>query len=88
MDTSFLCAELSRILAEELNCGNEISNVIKGGWTKIDVIVYLKFPFRVKNRDRIHMPDIDFCRHEDPHYDREDSYSSAIYRQALAAPID
>ncbi len=80
MDTSFLCAELAGILAEELNLGNEISDVVKGCWTKIDVIVYLKFPFRKNYESRFASADISFFRHEDPHYDREDSYSSAVHR--------
>ncbi|MDQ2746364.1 MAG: hypothetical protein M3T96_03785 [Acidobacteriota bacterium] len=87
MDTSFLCAELNEILGEEITLGNEISNVVKVGWTKIDVIVYLKFPFRKNYQNRFKSADVTFFRHEDPHYDREDSYSSAIYWQALAAPI-
>ncbi len=87
MDTSFLCAELNEILCGEKNLGNEIANVVKGGWTKIDVIVYLKFPFRKNYQNRFDSADVTFFRHEDPHYDQEDSYSSAFYRQALAAPI-
>ena len=76
----------SEILTEEIMLGNEVSDVIEGGWSKVDVIVHLKFPFQTKNYGR-NFPDIEFFRHEDPHYEREDSYSTAIYKQALAAPI-
>lgn len=85
MDTSFLCAELGEILAEEIALGNEIADVIEGGWTKVDVIVYVKFPFRKNHQNQT--GDVTFYRNEDPHYPPEDSYSSAFCRQALAAPI-
>ena len=78
-----LCAPLDSILRSELDLGNEIGEVLIGGWTKVDTVVYLKSPFHRKYPES---GDIIFYRNTDAHYSLGESYTSAEHRQAVEAP--
>ena len=73
---------LAKILRSELDTGNEIAEVQRGGWSKIDTLVSLKFPFRKDYREEF--PNITFHRNADTHYSLTDSYSAN--REAVEAP--
>jgi hypothetical protein len=42
---------LDTILRFELDLGNEIAEIQIGGWSEVDIVVSLKFPFRRDYRE-------------------------------------
>jgi hypothetical protein len=78
-----LCETLQAIVDSELMLGNKIEAVREGGFTKVDVIVYLKLPFH----KRYEVAELEFYRNLDTHYDPGDGYTSAVRRQAVEAPF-
>jgi len=77
-----LQSPLDAILRSELKLGNEIDVVQRGGWSKVDLIVSLKFPFRKDYQNEF--KDAEFYRNADPHYSLTDSYTAR--REAVEAP--
>lgn len=73
---------LDAILSSELAAGNEISEIQLGGWSEVDIVVSLKFPFRKDYKEEF--PNITFYRNTDTHYPLTDSYSAN--REAVEAP--
>ncbi len=78
-----LQAPLNAILRSELKLGNEISVVQHGGWSKVDIIVSLKFPFPQDYQNEFE--GAEFYRNTDTHYPLSDSYISATNREAVEA---
>ena len=78
-----LHAPLAAILRAELAAGNEISEIQEHRWTKVDLVVSLKFPFQ---RTYARAEDVVLHRNRDAHYSLTDSYASARHRQAVEAP--
>jgi hypothetical protein len=81
-DLPVLHEPLTAILHAELDFGNQINEVQLGGWSEVDVVVSLKFPFHKDYREEF--PDVTFHRNVDTHYSLSDSYS--INREAVEAP--
>ena len=77
-----LQSPLDKILRSELEAGNEIAETERGGWSKVDTVISLKFSFRKDYREEF--PDITFYRNSDTHYPLTDSYSAN--REAVEAP--
>jgi len=77
-----LQAPLDAILRSELDLGNEIAEIQLGGWSKVDIVVSLKFPFHKDYRKEFE--DAEFYRNTDTHYSLSDSYTAN--RQAVEAP--
>jgi hypothetical protein len=73
---------LDTILRSELDSGNEIGEVELGGWSEVDIVVSLKFPFRKDYQSEF--PNVTFYRNTDTHYSLTDSYSAN--REAVEAP--
>ena len=73
---------LDKILRSELEAGNEIAETERGGWSKVDIVVSLKFPFRKDYQKEF--PDVTFYRNTDSHYPLTDSYTAN--REAVDAP--
>jgi len=73
---------LDAILRSELDSGNEIVEVQRDGWSKVDIVVCLKFPFRKDYREEF--TNVTFYRNTDAHYSLSDSYSAN--REAVEAP--
>lgn len=86
METPQLYEPLQRILKEELAGGNEIETVNRDGWTKVDVVVYLKRPFT--RRYATEAEGISFYRNTDPHYILGESYTAAEARHSIEAPTE
>ncbi len=81
-DLPALQPPLDTILQSELELGNEIAEIKLGGWTEVDLVVSLKFPFRKDYREEF--SPIVFHRNTDAHYSLTDSYSAN--REAVEAP--
>ena len=79
-----LRSPLDAILRAELESGNEIAEVQRGGWSKVDIVVSLKIPFRKDYQKEF--PDVTFYRNTDTHYSLTDSYTAN--REAVEAPYD
>ncbi|HEY8563186.1 MAG TPA: hypothetical protein VIL74_22605 [Pyrinomonadaceae bacterium] len=77
-----LQAPLNAILGSELAAGNEIAEIQLGGWSEVDIVVTLKFPFRKDHREDF--TDAAFYRNADAHYPLTDSYTAN--REAVEAP--
>jgi hypothetical protein len=77
-----LQAPLDVILRVEIDAGNEIAEIQLGGWSKVDIVVCLKFPFCRDYTEEF--PDAAFYRNTDTHYSLSDSYSAN--REAVEAP--
>lgn len=77
-----LQSPLDVILRSELKLGNEIDTIQHGGWSKVDIIVTLKFSFRKDYRNEFE--DAEFYRNADPHYSLTDSYTAN--RESVEAP--
>ena len=77
-----LQAPLDAILRSELELGNEIAEIQLGGWSKVDIVVTLKFPFRKDYQKEFE--NAEFYRNTDPHYSLTDSYTAR--REAVEAP--
>lgn len=75
---------LATILRSELNSGNEISVIQRGGWSKVDIVVSLKLPFRKDYQDKFE--GAEFYRYIDTHYPLSESYPSANNRESIEAP--
>jgi hypothetical protein len=73
---------LDAILRSELEFGNEIAEIQLGGWSEVDLIVSLKFPFRKDYKEEF--KDAEFYRNTDTHYSLTDSYTAN--REAVEAP--
>jgi hypothetical protein len=73
---------LDAILRSELDAGNDIAGIQIGGWSEVDIVVSLKFPFRKDYREEF--PNVAFYRNTDTHYSLTDSYSAR--REAVEAP--
>ena len=74
---------LDAILHSELDLGNQIAEVQLGGWSEVDVVVSLKFPFHKDYREEF--PYVVFHRNTDAHYSLSDSYTAN--REAVEAPF-
>ncbi len=83
-ETPILQTPLDAILCSELELGNEIAEIERGGWSKVDLVVSLKFPFRKDYQNQFE--GIEFYRNRDTHYSLSDSYTSAINRESVEAP--
>jgi hypothetical protein len=77
-----LQAPLDAILRAELGAGNEIAEIQLGGWSEVDIVVSLKFPFGKDYQSEF--PNVTFYRNSDAHYPLTDSYSAN--REAVEAP--
>jgi hypothetical protein len=77
-----LQAPLDAILRSELDLGNEIAEIQLGGWSKVDLIVSLRFPFRKDYQNEF--KDAEFYRNTDTHYSLTESYTAM--REAVEAP--
>lgn len=77
-----LQAPLDAILRSEIELGNEIIEVQRGGWSKVDLVVCLKFPFHKDYQKEFE--GVTFYRNTDGHYSLSDSYSAN--REAVEAP--
>lgn len=73
---------LDAILRSEIESGNEIAEIQLGGWSKVDIVVSLKFPFRKDYSDEFE--GVTFYRNTDTHYSLTDSYTAN--REAVEAP--
>jgi hypothetical protein len=73
---------LDAILRCELDAGNEIAEIQIGGWSEVDTVVSLKFPFRKDYKEEF--PNVTFYRNTDTHYLLTDSYTAN--REAVEAP--
>jgi len=82
VEPPILQAPLDAILRSELDAGNEIAEIQIGGWSEVDIVVSLKFPFRKDYREEF--PNAAFYRNIDTHYPLTDSYSAN--REAVEAP--
>jgi hypothetical protein len=81
-DIPVLQPPLDAILHSEINLGNEIAEIQIGGWSEVDIVVSLKYPFR---KDYLnYFEDVTFYRNKDTHYSLTDSYSAN--REAIEAP--
>jgi len=81
-DIPVLHEPLNAILRSELESGNEIAAIQVGGWSEVDIVVSLKFPFRKDYQNEF--PNAVFYRNTDTHYSLTDSYSAN--REAVEAP--
>jgi len=81
-DLPALQEPLDKILRAEIDSGNEIAEIQIGGWSLVDIVVTLKFPFRRNYADEF--SNITFYRNTDTHYALTDSYSAN--REAVEAP--
>ena len=81
-ETPVLQSPLDALLRSELDAGNEIAEIQIGGWSEVDVVVSLKFPFRKNYRDEFETAL--FYRNTDTHYPLTDSYTTN--REAIEAP--
>ena len=79
-----LQSPLDAILRPELALGNEVSVIQRGGWSKVDIVVTLKFAFRKNYQNEFE--DTEFYRNTDSHYPLTDSYTYAARRESLEAP--
>ena len=79
-----LQAPLDAILRSELALGNEISAVQRSGWSKVDIVVTLKFAFRKNYQNEF--KDAEFYCNTDSHYPLTDSYTYAAWSEAVEAP--
>lgn len=77
-----LQAPLDAILRSELDSGNEIAEIQLGGWSEVDLVVSLKFPFHKDYQKEFKTAE--FYRNTDTHYSLSDSYTAN--REALEAP--
>ena len=77
-----LQAPLDAILRSELGLGNEIAEIQLGGWSEVDIVVSLKFPFRKDYQKEFE--NAEFYRNTDTHYSLTDSYTAR--REAVEAP--
>ncbi|GEM_PF-4503829 len=77
-----LQSPLDEILRSEIELGNEIADVQIGGWSEVDIVISLKFPFRKDYQSEF--ADVIFYRNTDTHYSLTDSYSAN--REAVEAP--
>jgi hypothetical protein len=77
-----LQAPLDALLRSELNLGNEIAEIQLGGWSEVDLVVSLKFPFRKDYTEDF--TNVTFYRNTDTHYSLTDSYIAG--REAVEAP--
>lgn len=77
-----LQSTLDAILRSELELGNEIAEIQLGGWSEVDVVVSLKYPFRKDYQSEF--SDAVFYRNTDAHYPLTDSYTAR--REAVEAP--
>jgi hypothetical protein len=77
-----LQAPLDAILRSEIELGNEIAEIQLGGWSKVDLVVSLKFPFRKDYQKEAKTAE--FYRNTDAHYPLSDSYTAN--REAVEAP--
>ena len=77
-----LQAPLDVILRSELAAGNEIAEIQLGGWSEVDIVVTLKYPFRKDYKEAF--TNIIFYRNTDTHYSLTDSYTAN--REAVEAP--
>ena len=82
IDLPDLKSPLDAILRSELDAGNEIAEIQIGGWSEVDIVVSLKFPFRKDYAEEF--PNATFYRNTDTHYSLTDSYSAN--REAVEAP--
>ncbi|HVE55282.1 MAG TPA: hypothetical protein VNB22_00535 [Pyrinomonadaceae bacterium] len=73
---------LDAILRSEFELGNEIAEVQLGGWSEVDLVVSLKFPFRKDYQKEFE--NAEFYRNTDTHYPLSDSYTAN--REAVEAP--
>ncbi len=73
---------LDAILRSELGSGNKIAEIQIGGWSEVDIVVSLKFPFGKDYQSEF--PNITFHRNTDTHYSLTDSYTAN--REAVEAP--
>lgn len=73
---------LDAILCSELSSGNQIAEIQVGGWSEVDIVVSLKFPFGKDYREEF--PSATFYHNTDAHYSLSDSYSAN--REAVEAP--
>jgi len=73
---------LDAILHSELELGNEITEIQLGGWSEVDIIVSLKYPFRKDYQSEF--TEAVFYRNTDTHYSLTDSYT--VKREAVEAP--
>lgn len=77
-----LCEPLDAILRSELGSGNEIAEIQLGGWSEVDIVVSLKFPFGKDYQNEFQS--VTFYRNTDAHYSLTDSYTAN--REAVEAP--
>lgn len=77
-----LQAPLDAILRSEIALGNEIAEIQLGGWSEVDIVVSLKFPFRKDYQKEFKAAE--FYRNTDTHYSLTDSYTAN--REAVEAP--
>ena len=77
-----LQSPLDEILHSEIELGNEIAEIQIGGWSEVDIVVSLKFPFRKDYQEEF--TNLTFYRNTDTHYSLTDSYSAN--REAVEAP--
>ena len=77
-----LQSPLDTILQRELDADNEIAEIQIGGWSEVEVVVSLKFPFRKDYQNDF--PTVTFYRNTDTHYPLTDSYTAN--REAVEAP--
>jgi hypothetical protein len=83
-EQNILQSPLAAILRSEIDLGNEIDVVQRGGWSKVDIVVTFKFAFRKNYQNEFE--GTEFYRNTDSHYPLTDSYTCPANREAIEAP--